>query len=191
MATQKEDFKCPNCKKKNRIKIKREVTSKDIDKIIDRSLFKVKCLACGETVTVDYPIKVVDKDFVIYYTPCSSAEIEDEFHEYMRVCDTFDDFKEKLLIMQDSLNDVIIELTKDYLVSTLDEKIKKEIRDIRYDGNNAEHLIFYLIGANQSVGCNKEIYQKLLKKFKIKKIQKCVNIDHQTYRKYLKKRLLK
>ena len=100
MATQKEDFKCPNCKKKNRIKIKSEVTSKDIDKIIDRSLFKVKCLACGEEITIDYPIKISDESYVIYYTPCSSEAIEDEIHEYMRVCDTFDDFKEK--------NDIIL-----------------------------------------------------------------------------------
>lgn len=190
MATFKEDFKCPNCKKKNRIKIKSEISSKDIDKILDRSLFKVKCLACGESVTIDYPIKVVDDNFIIYYTPCSTEEIEDENREYMRVCDTFDDFKEKLLIMKDSLNDLIVELVKDYLVLELDEKIKKEIRDIRYDGQNEGHLIFYLIGANKSIGCSKEIYAKLLKKFKIKKIKKCVNIDHQTYRKYLKKRFL-
>ncbi len=191
MATQKEDFKCPNCKKKNRIKIKSEVTSAEIDKIIDRSLFKVKCLACGETITVDYPIKISGDNYVIYYTPCSSDEIEDEYHEYMRVCDTFDDFKEKLLIMKDSLNDIIIELIKDYLIIELDEEIKKDIKDIRYDGQNEEHLIFYLIGAEKSAGCSKQIYANLLKKCKLKKIKKCVNVDHQTYEKYLKKRFWK
>lgn len=191
MATLKEDFKCPNCKKKNRIKIKSEVTSKDIDKILDRSLFKVKCLSCGEAITVDYPIKVVDDSFLIYYTPCSSEEIEDDYHEYMRVCDTFEDFKEKLLIMRDSLNDILIELIKDYVIIELDEEIKKDVKDIRYDGQNDDNLIFYLIGAGKSAGCRKEIYANLLKKCKTKKIKKCVNVDHLTYEKYLKKRFLK
>ncbi|MDE6141149.1 MAG: CpXC domain-containing protein, partial [Bacilli bacterium] len=131
MTTYKEDFKCPNCKKKNRIKIKNELTSQDIDKILDRSLYKVKCLACGESITVDYPVSVIDNSFIICYTPCSSEEIAHEYREYMRVCDTFDDFKEKLLIMNDSLNDIIVELAKDYLVAELDEEIKKDIRDIR------------------------------------------------------------
>lgn len=190
MASHKEDFKCPNCKKKNRIKIKSEVTSDNIDQILNRSLFKVKCLACKEEITLDYPIKVIDDAFIIHYTPCQTAQIEDEHRKYMRVCDTFDDFKEKLLIMKDSLNDIIIELLKDYLILELDEEIKKEIRDIRYDGQNDERLIFYLIGAEKSVGCSKEIYTRLLKKYKMKKITKCVNVDHQTYKKYLKKRFL-
>lgn len=188
MASIKEDFKCPNCKKKNRIKIRKEISSEEIDKIIDRSLFKVECLSCHEQIVLDYPIKVIDNNYIIYYTPTETNEIEDEYHEYMRICDTFDDFKEKLMIMNDNLNDIVIEFIKDYVFNQLDKDIKKEVRDIRYDGCNEKNLIFYLIGAKQSVGCDKELYNSILKKCKIKKIDKCVNIDHETYRKYFKMR---
>lgn len=188
MTTSKENFKCPNCKKKNRIKIHSEVSSEEIDKIVDKSFFKVECPSCHEKIVVEYPIKVYDDNYTIYYTPTSTKEIEDEHREYMRVCDTFDDFKEKLLIMNDSLNDIVIEFIKDYLLTKLDDELKKDIKEIRYDGSNEENLIFYLLGAKQSVGCSKEIYANILKKCKIKKINKCVNIDYQTYRKYFKMR---
>lgn len=188
MTVTKEDVRCPNCKKKNRIKIRSEVSSEEIDKIVDRSLFKVKCLSCGETIVVEYPLKVTGDNYIVYYTPCKTKTIEDEHREYMRICDTFDDFKEKLLIMNDSLNDIVIEFIKDYVLTQIDDDIKKEVRDIRYDGSDEEKIIFYLIGANQSIGCSKEIYSNILKKSKIKKIDKCVNIDHQTYQKYFKLR---
>lgn len=188
MASIKEDFKCPNCKKKNRIKIRKEISSEEIDKIIDRSLFKVECLSCHEKIVLDYPIKVIDDKYIIYYTPTETNEIEDENREYMRICDTFDDFKEKLMIMNDNLNDIVIEFIKDYVFNQLDKDIKSEVRDIRYDGCNEKNLIFFLIGAKQSVGCDKELYKNILKKCKIKKINKCVNIDHETYRKYFKMR---
>lgn len=188
MATLKEDVRCPNCKKKNRIKMRSEVSGAEIDKIVDRSLFKLKCLSCGESIVVESPLKVTGDNYIVYYTPCETKEIEDEHREYMRICDTFDDFKEKLLIMNDSLNDIVIEFIKDYVLAQINDEIKKEVRDIRYDGSNEENLIFYLIGASQSVGCSKEIYSNILKKSKIKRINKCVNIDHQTYWKYFKVR---
>lgn len=188
MPTIKEDFKCPNCKKKNRIKIKKEISSAEIDKIFDRSLFAVECSSCHEKMVLDYPLKVVDERYIIYYTPTENKEIEDEYHEYMRVCDTFADFKEKLLIMHDDLNDIVIEFMKDYALRQLDEDLRCEVRDIRYDGLSAENLIFYLLGAKKSIGCSKELYEAILKKCKLKKIMKCVNVDHKTYRKYFKMR---
>ncbi len=188
MSIIKEDFKCPKCKKKNRIKIHQEVSSEEIDKIIDRSFFKVECLSCHEPIVLDYPLKVIDDNYIVYYTPTKTEEIEDEYHEYMRICDTFDDFKEKLMIMYDGLNDIVIEFIKDYVYNQIDEKLQKEVRDIRYDGSNEENLIFYLLGAKQSVGCNKKIYMNILNKCKIKKIKKCINVDHQTYKKYFKMR---
>lgn len=188
MAHIKEDIKCPNCKKKNRIKIRREIISDEIDKVIDRSIFKLECLSCHEQIVVDYPMKVVDDKYIIYYTPTETAEIEDETREYMRVCDTFDDFKEKLMIMHDELNDIVIEFIKDYSLNQLDDELRSKVRDIRYDGSNEENLIFYLIGAKQSIGVNRALYTSILNNCKLKSIKKCVNVDHNTYRKYFKMR---
>lgn len=188
MAHLKEDFKCPNCKKKNRLKIRSEVSSADIDKLIDKSYFKMECSSCHETIIVEYPIKVIDERYIIHYTPASDKPIDDEKREYMRVCDTYDDFKEKLLIFNDFLNDIIIEFLKDYLYNQLDDKLKKDTTYIRYDGSDEENLLFYLIGANQTIGCSREFYKRILDNSKIKKIDKCLNIDHYTYKKYFKMR---
>lgn len=188
MAHIKEDIRCPNCRKKNRIKIRSAISSDEIDKIIDRSIFKLECLSCHEQIVVDYPMKVIDDNFIIYYTPTEDKEIEEQYHQYMRVCDTFADFKEKLMIMHDELNDIVIEFIKDYSLNQLDEDLRKDIRDIRYDGSNEENLIFYLLGAKQSIGVNRKLYDSILKNCKLKKIKKCVNVDHNTYRKYFKMR---
>lgn len=188
MSNTKEEFKCPNCKKKNRIKIKMTATSEEIDRIITRELFTFVCKNCNESIIIDHPLRVVGSNYVIHYTPGSEEELQDEDYEYMRVCGTFADFKEKLMVLEDGLNDIVIEFVKYFLKNQLDEDMQNEITDIRYDGMNEENLIFYLMGPNKSIGCSKDFYQEILKKSKIKRIKKCVNIDFDTFKKYFKMR---
>lgn len=187
MSIIKEDLNCPNCQKKNRIKIHNEVTSEEIINIIDRSLFKITCSSCKQEMIVEYPLKVVAPDYIVYFKPEESFNIGEE-KEYMRICLNFADFKEKLLILNDSLNDIAIEFIKQFLLTQLDENIKKEVTDIRYDGQNEENLIFYLLGVKKSIGCRKEFYDEILKKSKIKKSDKAIIVDSHTYKNYFKLR---
>lgn len=188
--TTKSDFKCPKCKQKNRIKIVSNLDASQIDKIINRELFTHECKNCHEKYYVEYPLKVVGDNYVVYYTPGSNTPVDDNSKDILRICDTYDDLKEKLLILNDALNDIVIEFIKTYIKNNLDEKILESMNGIRYDGKNEHDLIFHLLGTKQSATCKIEVYEKLLTKFKFKKINKCVLIDEYTYTSYYKMRLL-
>ncbi len=185
----KEDYKCPKCGKKNRIKIFDYLSSDNIPSIITREIFTKECPECHEKTTVEYKVTVVDEKFIVMFTPSSDEEVTlDETRDVMRVCDTFDDFKEKLMILYDGYNDIIIEFIKEFLLNQMDDVMKHDTTEIRYDGDNEENLIFYLRGADKSIGCGKYFYDELLKKSKLKKINKCINIDSNTYHNYFRLR---
>lgn len=185
----KEYFKCPKCGKKINIKIYDVLNNDDIPNIITREIFTKECPFCHEKVTVEYPIKVIGDNYVVIYTPSKDEEIKDENKkDIMRICDTFDDFKEKLMILYDGYNDIIIEFIKEFLVKQMDEEMKSDLKEIRYDGDNEENLIFYLRGCETHIGCGKYFYDELLKKSKLKKVDKCVLIDFNTYHNYFRLR---
>ncbi len=187
MALKKIDVHCPKCNKKNRIKIRENFTEEDIPNLVDRSALKHTCLICGESWTLDYPIKVESDDYLILYT---KEEISDELEEkkVMRVCHTYEDFKEKLLIFNDNLNDIVIEFIKDFLYRKLEDSIKKEVTEMRYDGSNDNELIFYLLGVKKSIGCTKEFYESIKKQSKLKKSKGCIEVHSSNYHKYFKLR---
>lgn len=181
----KEDFKCPKCGKKNRIKIYDTLSSDDIPNIITRDIFTKECPECHEKTTVEYGVTVTGENFIVVFTPSSNEDVDIQIKkDIMRVCDTFDDFKEKLMILNDGYNDIIIEFIKEFLLKQMDEDMRNETTEIRYDGDNEENLIFYLRGCNKAIGCGKYFYNELLKKSKIKKIDRCINIDSNTYHNY-------
>lgn len=107
----------------------------------------------------------------------------------MRVCDTFADLKEKLLIYNDNLNDIIIEFIKTFLLDKMDDELKDTSTELRYNGIDGENILFSIIDSDKIIGCNKVFYDNLKKKMKIKKIKKCILIDKDTYQKYYKMRL--
>ena len=186
----KEEYVCPKCKQKNKIKLTSEVSSSDIPKIISRELFRHECKKCGETVNVEYPLKVVGDDYLIYFTPGENKDIEDNSKNILRICDTYDDLKEKLFILEDKLDDIVIEFIKNYIKNTLSDEIAKDVVRIRYNSKEEDTLFFSLIGADMFANCTMEQYYAMKKKLKIKKTNKCVLIDEYTYVNFYKMRLL-
>ena len=185
----KEDFKCPKCGKKNRIKIYDTLTNDDVPSIISKEIFTKECRYCHEHINVQYGLKVIGDNYIVIFTPsCSDDVVIDDKKDIMRVCDTFDDFKEKLMILYDGYHDIIIEFIKELLLHQMGEEMKNGLEEIRYNGDNEDNLIFYLRGKETSIGCGKYFYEELLKKSKIKKIDRCVNIDSNTYHKYFRLR---
>lgn len=169
----KIDIKCPNCNEKIRAKIYNEITEDKIPSIIDDSLFKVKCKKCDKEIKIDYPIKLETTNYILTY---NIKEIESS--KKTRITESYNDFREKVIIFNDDLNDILIEFLKDYIIRNM-SLVDKEIR---YDSMNEENLIFTIIG-EQNVGINIKFYNELLNKAKIKdnKI-----IDSNTYIKYIK-----
>ena len=91
------DFYCPHCKEKKRITINDEYTKKDIESLLDRSIFKIKCNKCNNETILDYNFLLKTDNYIISYGESKDVD---------RITNTFDDFKEKVLIYEDNLNDI-------------------------------------------------------------------------------------
>lgn len=189
MATIKYDIKCPNCNSKNRFKVNDEFDEKKVMDIINRKVFSLSCKNCHQQIFIEYPFKISSDKYIIYYTPTKRCELKEKYHDYMRICDTFDDLKEKLLIYNDNLNDIIVEFIKTFIFEQMDGSLKSSATELRYNSIYDEMILFSIIGTDQIIGCNKVFYDNLNKKMKFKKIKKCVLVDKYTYRNYYKMRL--
>ncbi|MCH5167668.1 MAG: hypothetical protein J1F35_07265 [Erysipelotrichales bacterium] len=186
----KEEYVCPKCKHKNRIKLTEEVTQENVEKIISREIFHFNCKKCGEPVNVEFPLKVIGDDYLIYYTPGDNRDISDHSKNILRVCDTYDDLKEKIFVLEDDLNDIVIEFIKNYIKNNLSEDVMKDVTRIRYNSKEEDTLYFSLIGVDKFAECTMEQYENIKKLLKIKKINKCVLIDEYTYQNFYKMRML-
>lgn len=191
IMTPKIEYKCPACKKKNRIKIVTEINKENVEKVITREIFKYNCKDCNESIYLDHELIIETDKYFILYLPTQPKDINVSSNKIMRICDTFDNLKEKLMIFEDDLFDITIEFIKDYIKSRLEEEALKDLEEIRYDGKNEENLLFYLLGVKKTVGIPISFYEEIFKKLKYKKINKCVLIDNNTYSNYYKMRLLK
>ena len=178
MAVSKIDFNCPSCGKKNRVKIKNIYTNEDITDILNRDIFKVECSKCSKTTILDYPFTYVDDEHVIYYNMEDTIE-EDKIK---RTCKTFDDIKEKILIFNDNLNDIIIEYIKLFIESEL--KKDNVFSEVRYDSLVNDELRFYIINKKEYATISMDFYNSLLSKGKLKEVKDAAVIDANTCLKY-------
>lgn len=181
----KEDFKCPNCNKKFIIKIYKEVSEDVVPSIITRDFFKQVCPHCKNEVITDYELNINTPNYYIYYTPMKDSD-KPLVKDITRVCDTYDDLKEKILIFEDGLNDILVEFLKMYIKNELKTDDRFSLKCIRYDSKNEDNLIFSLVGDNQNIGIPITMYDKLYSKCKFKKIKKGIVIDNSNYYKYFK-----
>lgn len=188
--TRFESYLCPKCKHKNKIKIYDVLENDKIKKIIDKSIFSHECKKCHERVVVEYPLNVKGKNYFIFYTPSKNADIDKCEMKINRVCDTFADLKEKILILEDGLDDIIIEVVKEEIrnnLSSLGLDNLDDLERIRYNSKDSIYLNFSLTGMQKLVGYKIEDYLRILKKIKVKKIKKSVLIDEYTYKNYIKR----
>lgn len=169
---------CPYCNSNNEFTLKDELNQDDIEQILTKKIFEFKCFKCQKKFNIDYPLSVSCNQYFICYKKTIKKVKK---HSILRLCQTFDDFKEKILILNDSLNDILIEFLKDY--------IKKQTGDelfLRYDSIDAKKIVFYDLQNQKYLGISKEFYDNLLKNAKIKKINKMIIVDQDSYIKYVK-----
>ena len=186
MSYIKEENKCPKCKKKIRIKVYDKFNEDNIVDIVNRDIFKVVCPKCGETTYVDYKVDLETPSYYLYYTPAANKANKNIKNKITRVCDTYDDFKEKILIFEDEYNDILIEFIKQYIKNNLKSDDLGNLRDIRYDSTINDNLIFTLIGLKQNVAISKDFYNKMLERSKFKKPLRAIVIDKENFWKYHK-----
>ena len=184
MTYKKEEVKCPKCNKKIKVKVYDKLNEDQITDIVNRDIFKVKCSKCGEVTYVDYKVDLETPTYYLYYTPASNKSNKLVKGKVTRVCDTYDDFKEKILILEDNYNDILIEFIKMYIKNQLQGDDLSNLRFIRYDSTIDDNLIFTLIGLEKNVAIKKDFYEALAEKSKYKKSLRAIVIDNTNFWKY-------
>ena len=186
MTAFKEDVVCPHCKKKNRMKFHDELSTDAIPSILDKSIFQHTCKYCNKKIAIEHPLTLKGDNYIIYYTPTKDEVIKDESNiSIKRVCDTYNDFKEKILVLESDLNDFVIEFIKCYIHDKLIEQ-DEITNDIRFTCSKENTLEFYLLDLEKGISINRELYDNLINKIKIKKCEDAIMVDTTTFRKYVK-----
>lgn len=165
------DFYCPNCKNKKRITINNEYDKSHINDILSKDIFKVKCEECNTITVLDYNFVLKTSKYVISYGKSKDVD---------RYCTSIDDFREKVLIFEDELNDIVIEMLK----KKLNHDLNKDYQ-YRYDGSTNDQLVFYSLDSEESFGINKELYNYYLNKYNIEDV-KNEEITDLNFYKYVK-----
>ena len=186
MTQIKSEFTCPKCKKKNRFKYNEIVPVNKVKDIYNKNIIKHKCKYCKEEIMVDQPLLIDTDTYKIVYINGCTEVTKDKVDKPTRLCDTYDDFKEKVLIFEDGLNDLVIELIKGMLIYKLDEDVRRSIVDIRFDSKSDDKLKFFLIGFGKGIEFPLSVYNDMLKRSKIKKIKTMIHVDINNYNKYIK-----
>ena len=113
------------------------------EKFLDGSLMTLTCSGCGFSGVVEYPLLYhdIDENFAVFFDPESDARTAEVPHRLpahlegqirMRLVHTQDDFREKIYIFRDKLDDRIVELVKDAILREMDAKKEKVVPDALY-----------------------------------------------------------
>lgn len=184
MSYKKEEVRCPKCNKKLRVKVYTKLDESQIPDIINRNIFKVTCSRCNEVTCVDYLVDLETPTYYLYYTPASNKSKPNIKGKITRVCDTYDDFKEKILILEEGLNDILIEFIKMYIKNELREDDLAELRYVRFDSVIDDNIIFTLVGLKKNVAIKKDFYDSLLEKSTFKRPLRAIVLDRENFWKY-------
>ena len=188
MSYKKEEVKCPKCGKKIKVKVYTKLDESKIVDIVSRDIFKVKCDKCGQSTYVDYFVDLETPTYYLYYTPASDKSKPYIKGKITRVCDTYQDFKEKILILEEGLNDILIEFIKMYVKNELKGQDLEDYKEVRFDSVIDDNIIFTLVGLKRNVAIKKDFYNMLLEKSKFKEPRKAIVLDRDTFWKYHKMR---
>lgn len=184
MSYKKEEVRCPKCNKKLKVKVYAKLDESQITDIINRDIFMVKCDKCGNKTYVDYQVDLETPNYYLYYTPGYNKSKSNIKGKLTRVCDTYDDFKEKILILEEGLNDILIEFIKMYIKNELKEDDLAELRFVRFDSVIDDNIIFTLVGLKKNVAIKKDFYDSLLEKSTFKRPLRAIVLDRENFWKY-------
>ena len=190
---------CPCCGKKTEaqvypiVNIKRSPELRE--KVLDESLFRVKCSACGKQFRLITRCLYHDEErnFMIYLIPgfrgrkLETGDLSQEYPEFSasacRVVSTLNQLKEKILLMESGVDDRAIEVAKLAVSGIVAQKYEKRIQSAYFCRLNEENdrigFTFFLDGEEQSVfyQTHSEVYtraQEIAEEFPIRGF---VNVD--------------
>lgn len=154
-----EKLTCPQCGKEHELRkytfINVTQKPKMKDDILKNKIFSFHCDGCGLSAPLTYPCIYWDskKKFAMALDPAGELNGNDamelpatEKGWTRRTVDNINNFKEKIMIMDNQLDDRIIEMIKIDMLAELKDEMKDDtLMDILFDysGNNLFMIVFF------------------------------------------------
>ncbi|HJK01122.1 MAG TPA: CpXC domain-containing protein [Methanocorpusculum sp.] len=153
---------CPKCGKKQNFTIYPSISASSepnlAEKYLDGTLTTLICGECGFSGVVEYPVFYHDlnKKFSIFFEPNNTERELKHLNVlpshllpkmYLRLVHSTDEFREKIFIFRDHLDDRIIETVKDAILREMEAHHEKKMPDELYYAQDildceGHHLIF-------------------------------------------------
>lgn len=180
-----EKIKCPGCGHEINMEIHEfvdvETDPEYKERIMNGSLFLVRCPECGEETLAEYPVMYMDpsKKLTVYMAPghddslltqlnsLEMPEAEVDTEAVLRVVESGEELLEKILIFDGGRDDRILELYKAIIVENIrDEWPQIRREDILYFlDEDEDYFIIWnfenLAGEQMTVNIDDELYDQL------------------------------
>ncbi|MDO5845906.1 MAG: CpXC domain-containing protein [Methanocorpusculum sp.] len=137
---------CPKCGAKQHFTLFPSINASNTElreKFLDGTLTTLVCSECGFSGVVEYPMLYHDLDekFSLFFQPDSAdrtASLPNVLPAHLlgdmrlRLVHTQDDFREKIFIFRDKLDDRIVEVVKDSILREMEAKKEKVLPEALY-----------------------------------------------------------
>lgn len=185
---------CPHCGYVGNIAVTERAnidsTTDNKEKIIKKNFFKFRCPDCHKDFQAEYPVlfENLENNLLIYYIPPKETKmisrvermaVVNAMGNRLRIVNNQNELLEKLMIVQDSLDDIIIEYIKHVIVSSVAKEQRDKIKDLYYAGTKNDQLNFVapLKDGTYNVNISKSMYLNYNTKYNIKEAYRFIKID--------------
>lgn len=193
---------CPNCGYVGNIAVSDyaniDSTTNNKEKIMKRSFFKYKCPECKKEFQAEYPILFdnSENNALIYYLPQASIDkmekienmsVTNSFGKKMRIVTNQNELLEKLLIIADGYDDIIIEYLKNVIENSVAKEQREKMKDLYYAGIKNDSLMFVapLKDGTYNVNIPKSMYMAYYSKYNVKESYQFKKIDRNNVERYM------
>lgn len=163
-----ETVECPRCKEKSSFTVwtslNTETDSEKKEEVLSGKIFLFRCPHCGTETYVLFPLLYHDPEhaFMVWFVP-DSRETEADLPPDMKDCfsdrgyrfrltSRMADFVEKILIMEDGLNDIVIEAVKrDIYASVVKSSPDLVFLQFEPSGDGGPSVLFQNLGDRKIV----------------------------------------
>lgn len=203
---QNKKIACPKCGGENNLRIYNSVNVVENPKlrenILNGRMFNFFCDLCGHPFMISYPVLYSDikKEFMVYYYPeTTKNQIGERFFDIeaqdkyapirKRLTSTYNEFREKIVVMESGLNDMAVEVTKAVLAEAAAKNTDSEVNEGYFSLYDKEQKIigytFFVGEENKKIvrSVDMEIYRRsqlLVKRLakKERNTKSFIRIDH-------------
>lgn len=184
---------CPYCGYVRNIAVTEKVNLDSItdnkEKVMNKTFFKFKCSECNKSFQAEYSVlfeNLENNQLIYFILPKDKSRIKkvenmavvNSLGKRLRIVNNQNELLEKILINQDSLDDIIIEYIKHVIINSVAKEQKEKIKDLYYAGMKEDTLNFVapLKVGTYNVNIPKSMYSNYNSKYNVKEAHRFVKV---------------